>query len=338
MSTEACSRASDRARLQILSEQNRRERAVRWGTSKPGAMGRGVMSGTAVVGLIGLGQMGGRMARRFRVAGWRVVGWDPFAPAVAAAAADGLEPAANPAAVAGAAPIVITSLPDAMALQAVAFGESGIANAGHADRLIVDTSTLTPNQARQICRELALHGIGFLDAPVSGGTAGAGNGTLGIMVGGDAGLFERARPALDAIGSKVVHCGPSGSGQVVKAVNQLVVVATLGAVGEALALARAAGVDVGRAREVMLAGYASSQVLDNGGGRMIRRDFAPGGKAAYNLKDIAALAELSAAAGVGIPVFNAAADYIKALVGAGGGDLDHAAIIDVIEQKLGDAE
>jgi 2-hydroxy-3-oxopropionate reductase len=296
------------------------------------------MSDTSLVGLIGLGQMGGRMARRFHVAGWRVVVWDPFTPAVAAAVADGLEPAANPAAVAGAAPIVITSLPDVMALQSVAFGESGIASAGHADRLIVDTTTLTPDQAREIYRELALHGIGFLDAPVSGGTAGANMGTLGIMVGGAAELFARAKPALDVIGSKVVHCGPIGSGQVVKAINQLIVVATLGAVGEALALARAARIDPGLARDVMLAGYAASPVLDNGGARMISREFAPGGRAAYNLKDIAALAELSAACGVPIPVFNAAAEYIKALVAAGGGDLDHAAIIDIIERKSGRAD
>jgi 2-hydroxy-3-oxopropionate reductase len=296
------------------------------------------MGNTNLVGLIGLGQMGGRMAKRFHIAGWRVVGWDPFAPAVAAAAADGLEPAANPGAVAAAAPIVITSLPDILALHAVAFGEGGIASAGHADRLIVDTTTLTPDQAREICSELAHRGIGFLDAPVSGGTAGADVGTLGIMVGGEAGLFERARPVLDVIGSKVVHCGPIGSGQVVKAVNQLIVVATLGAVGEALALARAARVDPGLAREVMLVGYAASPVLDNGGGRMISRDFAPGGKAAYNLKDIAALAELSAASGVRIPVFNAAAEYIKALVAAGGGDLDHAAIIDIIERESGRAD
>jgi|ERR1035441_7853349 2-hydroxy-3-oxopropionate reductase len=296
------------------------------------------MNNPNLVGLIGLGQMGGRMARRFQLAGWRVVGWDPFAPAVAAAAADGLEVAANPAAVAAEAPIVITSLPDIKALHAVAFGEGGIVSEGHADRLIVDTTTLTPDQAREICSELAHRGIGFLDAPVSGGTAGAEKGTLGIMVGGEPALFERAKPVLDVIGSKVVHCGPIGSGQVVKAVNQLIVVATLGAVGEALALARAARVDPGLAREVMLAGYAASPVLDNGGGRMISREFAPGGKASYNLKDIAALAELSAAGGVRIPVFDAAAEYIRALVAAGGGDLDHAAIIDIIEGKSGSAD
>jgi 2-hydroxy-3-oxopropionate reductase len=296
------------------------------------------MSNTNLVGLIGLGQMGGRMAKRFHLAGWRVVGWDPFAPAVAATATEGFEAADDPAAVAAAAPIVITSLPDIGALRAVALGDGGIATAGHAGRLIVDTTTLTPDQARDICSELTDRGVGFLDAPVSGGTAGAEKGTLGIMVGGEPALFERARPALDVIGSTVVHCGPSGSGQIMKALNQLIVVATLAAVGEALALARAAHVDPGLARAIMLAGYAASPVLDNGGGRMISRDFAPGGKAAYNLKDIAALSELSAACGVPIPVFDAAAEYIKALVAAGGGDLDHAAIIDVIERESGRAD
>lgn len=288
-----------------------------------------------VVGVIGLGQMGGRMARVLQAAGWRVAVWDPFTPALAAAVADGLEPRGDPAAVASTAPIVITSLPDFDALSAVALGERGIASARHGDQLIIDTSTLTPTQAREICSELADLGIGFLDAPVSGGTAGAEKGTLGIMVGGEVALFERARPILDVIGSKVVHCGPSGSGQVVKAVNQLIVVATLGAVGEALALVRSAGVDPGLAREVMMAGYAASPILDNGGGRMIRGDFAPGGKASYHLKDIRALGQLSAAGGVPIPVFNAAASYVEALVQSGGGDLDHAAIIGIIERRAG---
>jgi 2-hydroxy-3-oxopropionate reductase len=287
---------------------------------------------TGVVGIIGLGQMGGRMARVFHAAGWRVVAWDLFPPAVEAAARDGLEAAPGPADVADAASIVITSLPDIKALRAVVFGDRGLAATTRRDLLIVDTTTLTPDQARIICGELAAKGIGFLDAPVSGGTAGAEKGSLGIMIGGDAALFERARATLAVIGSKVVLCGPIGSGQVVKAINQLIVVATLGAVGEAVAITRAAGVDPAVAREVMLAGYAASPVLDNGGGRMIRRDFVPGGKAAFNMKDIAALAELSDAAGLPIPVFDAAAEYIKALVAGGGGDLDHAAIIDIIEK------
>jgi 2-hydroxy-3-oxopropionate reductase len=276
--------------------------------------------------------MGGRMARVLHGAGWRVVAWDLFAPAVEAAVRNGIEPARDPAAVADAAAIVITSLPDIKALRAVVFGERGLAATSRSDLLIVDTTTLTPERARAICTELAERGIGFLDAPVSGGTAGAEKGTLGIMIGGERDLFERILPVLQVIGSKVVLCGPIGSGQVVKAANQLIVVATLGAVGEALAIARAAGVDPAVAREVMLAGYAASPVLDNGGGRMIRRDFVPGGKAVFNIKDIAALEELSAAGGVPVPVFEAAARYIEALVAAGGGDLDHAAIIDIIEK------
>ena len=291
------------------------------------------MSDTCVVGLVGLGQMGGRMARRFHGAGWRVLGWDASEPAIAAAAAEGVEPAANPAAVAAAAPMIVTSLPDVDALHAVMFGESGVASSAHPDSLVVDTTTLTPDQAREVGDGLARCGIGFLDAPVTGGTGGADAGTLGIMVGGEAALFERARPLLAVIGSTVVHCGPTGSGQVVKAVNQLIVVATLGAVAEALVLAEAAGVNPAVAREVMLSGYAASRVLDNGGGRMISRDFAPGGKAVYNLKDMAALAELSTVGRVRIPVFNAAAAYITALVASGGGDLDNAAIIDVIARS-----
>jgi 2-hydroxy-3-oxopropionate reductase len=286
-----------------------------------------------VVGIIGLGQMGGRMARVLQRAGWHVVAWDLYTPAVEAAAKDGIEAAADPAAVAQAASIIITSLPDYKALRAVVFGEHSITAVNPRDLLLVDTSTLTPDQAREICAELGAKGIGFLDAPVSGGVAGAEKGTLGIMVGGDQALFDRAMPVLDVIGAKVVLGGPTGSGQVLKAVNQLIVVATLGAVGEAMALTRAAGVDPAIARDVMLAGYATSAVLDNGGGRMVRRDFVPGGKAIYNMKDIVALGELSAAAGIPTPVFDAAAQYIKALVAGGGGDLDHAAIIDIIEKK-----
>jgi 2-hydroxy-3-oxopropionate reductase len=285
-----------------------------------------------VVGIIGLGQMGGRMARVFRAKGYRVVVWDLFAPAVEAAARDGLVAAADPAAVARECSLVITSLPEIKALRAVVFGETGLVAGARSDLLIVDTSTLTPDQAREICGELAARGIGFLDAPVSGGTAGAEKGTLGIMIGGEKALFDRAKPTLDDIGSKVVLCGPIGAGQIVKAVNQLIVVATLGAVAEAVAICKATGVDPAIARDVMLAGYATSAVLDNGGGRMVRRDFVPGGKAIYNMKDIAALAELSAAANLPIPVFDAAAGYIRGLVAAGGGDLDHAAIIDIIEK------
>ena len=285
-----------------------------------------------VVGLIGLGQMGRPMARTLVQAGWRVVAWDLLPAGIAAAVEDGSEVAANPAAVAAAAPVVVTSLPDIAAVRAVALGANGLASAGRQDLLLVDTSTATASDARALAADAAVAGIAFLDAPVTGGPGGAAAGRLGVMVGGEAADLERARPVLEAIGSTVVHCGPVGSGQVVKAANQLIVVATLGAVAEALFIAESAGVDPASAREALMAGYAASPILENQGGRMLRRDFAPGGKARFNLKDAAALAELSAATGVRLPVFEAAAGYIRALVDAGGGDLDHSAIVTVIER------
>ena len=285
-----------------------------------------------VVGVVGLGQMGGAMARTLQRAGWRVVAWDLFAPNVEAAARDGIEPAADPAAVAAIAPIVLTSLPDIAAVREVALGERGLAAAGRDDLLVIDTSTSSPADARALAADLAERGIDFLDAPLTGGPGGAAAGRLGVMVGGDPTVLGRARPVLETVGSTVVLCGPPGAGQVVKACNQLIVVATLGAVAEALVLAEAAGVDPWSAREALLAGYAASPILEGQGGRMLRRDFAPGGKARFNLKDVAALAELSDGAGVRIPVFDAAAGHIRALVDAGGGDLDHSAIVTVIER------
>ncbi len=285
-----------------------------------------------VVGLIGLGQMGRPMARTLVRAGWRVVAWDLLPAGIAAAVEDGSEAVASPTAVAAASGIVITSLPDIAAVRAVALGGAGLAASGRRDLLLVDTSTTTASSSRALAADLALVGIAFLDAPVTGGPAGAEAGHLGVMVGGAAADVERARPVLETIGSTVVHCGPVGSGQVVKACNQLIVVATLGAVAEALVIAEAAGVDPARVREVLMAGYAASPILEGQGGRMLRRDFAPGGKARFNLKDAVALAELSAATGVRLPVFDAAADYIRALVEAGGGDLDHSAIVTVIER------
>lgn len=285
------------------------------------------------VGVVGLGQMGRPMALTLHRGGWRVIAWDLSPASSDAIAAEGIAVAPDPAGVAAAASIVITSLPDIRAVREVALGDRGLASAGRDDLLLVDTSTATSSDARALAADLATVGIAFLDAPVTGGPGGASAGSLGVMVGGSADDLERARPVLETIGGTVVHCGGTGAGQVVKACNQLIVVATLGAVAEALVTAEAAGVDPAAAREALLAGYARSLVLENQGLRMLRRDFEPGGKARFNLKDVAALAELSAATGVRLPVFDAAATYIHALVDAGGGDLDHSAIVTVIERN-----
>jgi 2-hydroxy-3-oxopropionate reductase len=283
------------------------------------------------VGVIGLGQMGGAMTRTLRGAGWRVVAWDLATPLMEAARSVGAEIAKDPRDVARRCPTVITSLPDAAAVRAVVLGERGLATAGRLDLLVADASTTTPAEARALAAACAEQGISFLDSPVTGGPAGAANGKLGIMVGGDAAAFARAKPLFGVLGAAVVHCGASGAGQVVKACNQLIVVATLGAVAEALVTARAAGVDPWVAREALLAGYAASPILAGQGERMLRRDFTPGGKARFNAKDAVTLAQVSAETGVPLPVFGAAAGYIDALVAAGGGDLDHSAIVTVVD-------
>ena len=232
--------------------------------------------------------------------------------------------------VAAAANVVVLSLPDAAAVRAVLDGPGGLAEAASGGLTVVDTTTLSPADARDIHQAMASAGIAYLDVPVSGGPQAARDGTLSMMAGGDAAALERARPVLETLGSRVVHCGGVGAGSVAKACNQLIVVATIGAVAEALAIAEGAGVDPAIVREAMLGGWAASPILRLHGERMIQRDWVPGGKARLHLKDIATLAALSSASGVATPVFDAAADYVRALVDAGGADLDHSAVYAIV--------
>ncbi|MFV0428293.1 MAG: NAD(P)-dependent oxidoreductase, partial [Arachnia sp.] len=152
----------------------------------------------------------------------------------------------------------------------------------------------------------------------------------GIMVGGRDEDFRAARPVLEALGAVVVRCGDVGAGQIAKACNQLIVVAALGAVAEALTVAERSGIDPARAREVLLAGYAASPILRNLGQRMLDGDFEARGKSRFNLKDIATLRALSEEHNLPLPVFDAAGAYIEQLVASGGADLDHSAVINVV--------
>lgn len=290
------------------------------------------MTGDAgTVGVIGLGQMGGALCCTLLGGGWRVVAWDVAQPAVEAAAEAGAEAAASPADVASRVPIIITSVPDAEAVRAVTLGDHGIVRGDCAGRLVVDTSTISPADARGFASDLAPYGVGFLDAPVSGGVRGAEGGQLAVMVGGLSAHFDQARAVLECIGKVVVHCGPVGAGQITKACNQLVVMTTHEAVAEALVLAQASGLDPWRVREALLGGYAASPILEIQGPRMLRHDFVPGGRARYHLKDIATIAALAREAGVDLPGFDAAARQIERLIAAGGADLDNSALVTVIE-------
>lgn len=284
----------------------------------------------ATVGVIGLGVMGSAMTATLRRAGWDVVATTRSPAARAAAEATGARTVDTAAHVAEAADVVVLSLPDAAAVRAVLEGPAGVVAGARDGITVVDTSTLSPADAIAIGAAMAAVGIAYLDIPVSGGRQAAADGTLSMMAGGDATAIERARPVLETLGSRVVHCGGVGAGSVAKACNQLIVVATIGAVAEALAIAEGSGVDPALVREAMLGGWAASPILRLHGERMLERDWVPGGRAAYHLKDMASIAALSAESGTATPVFDAAAAYVRALVDAGGEDLDHSAVYAIV--------
>ena len=294
------------------------------------------MSGTEpdtrgrTVGVVGLGVMGSAMTATLRRAGWAVVATSRSPGARAAAEAAGARTVDTAAEVASAADIVVLSLPDAAAVRSVVEGPGGLAGGAHDGLTVVDMTTLAPGDAQAIGGAMAASGIAYLDVPVSGGQQAASDGTLSMMAGGDAAALEHARPVLETLGSRIVHCGGLGAGSVAKACNQLIVVATIGAVAEALAIAEGAGVDPATVREAMLGGWAASPILRLHGARMLVRDWVPGGRAVFHEKDIATLAALSSASGVRTPVFDAAAAYIQALIGSGGGGLDHSAVYAIV--------
>ena len=222
-------------------------------------------------------------------------------------------------------------VPDTADLEAVLDGPTGILAGAHDGLIVCAMGTHLPAAMPPLAERCATRGCTLLDAPVSGGEIGAADGTLSIMVGGDASAVERARPVLEAMGRSVVRIGGSGAGQLAKACNQLIVGATIAAVAEALALARAAGVDPAIVRDALAGGFASSRVLEVHGRRMLERDFAPGGRAALHAKDAHIILDTAAALGLDLPVFPAVAEAFDRLVAEGGGELDHAALITLLD-------
>ncbi len=290
------------------------------------------MDGTLTnVGFVGLGVMGRPMARRILAAGFPLVVHSRSATAAAELVAAGAKGARSPADLARGAEILIVMVPDTADLAAVLEGPDGIL-AGAADGLIVAAmGTHHPAAMPQLAATCAARGVRLLDAPVSGGEVGAIEGSLSIMAGGDAAAFDTAVPVFEAMGRTIVRVGESGAGQLAKACNQLIVGATIAAVAEGLHLARAAGVDPAVVRTALTGGYAASRVLELHGARMIDRDFAPGGRTALHAKDAHIILDTAAALGVDLPVFAVVADRFNRLVAAGGGDLDHSALITLFD-------
>jgi 2-hydroxy-3-oxopropionate reductase len=237
----------------------------------------------------------------------------------------------SPRAVAEQTKTVITMLPDSPDVQNVVFGENGLLGAMGQGHLLIDMSTIAPATAIEVSEALAAKGARALDAPVSGGDKGAIAGTLSIMVGGDAADFERAKPLFEAMGKTIVHVGGPGAGQMVKACNQVVVALNYAAVSEALVLGAKAGVDPAKIVQVLNGGLAASRVMELKGASMIAHQFQPGFRVNLHRKDLGIALATGKEQGVPLPMTALASQLFDALAVAGGGDLDHSALLTVFE-------
>ena len=285
------------------------------------------VSPPARVAFLGLGVMGAAMAANIAKAGFALSVHNRSRGKAEALEAAGASWAATPAGAARGAAVVGLCLPDTPDVEAVLFGPGGVAEGVAPGTVVIDFSTIAAAPAAGFARRLLEErGAHLLDSPVSGGPAGARDGTLTCMIGGDAGAFERARPYFEAVGRTFTHLGPPGAGQVCKSANQLMVAATMLAVSEALALGRKAGLDPVAMRQALLGGSARSFVMENHAKRIIEGTLQPGFRAELMRKDT----RLSLAAmrdhGVFAPSTALAAQMMEALVNSGRGGMDSASL------------
>jgi 2-hydroxy-3-oxopropionate reductase len=287
------------------------------------------------VGYIGLGLMGKSIARNILKAGFPLVVHNRSRAAVDELAAEGATPAFSPAEVAAQVEAVFTNLPDSPDVELVALGKDGIIEGAHTGLIFVDNSTIKPAAARRIAGKLAEKGVLSLDAPVSGGDIGAKNGTLTIMVGGDAAALETVMPVFRAMGKTITHVGEAGAGQVTKACNQIMVAAQMVAMGELLIFSKKAGVDPRKVVEAIKAGAAQCWTLDVKPQRLFEGNRQPGFKAYMMEKDLGIILESAREYGVPLPGTAENAQMFNAMLQLGMEELDNSAVIGVIEKLAG---
>jgi 2-hydroxy-3-oxopropionate reductase len=289
------------------------------------------------VGFIGLGVMGKPMARNLLAKGHSLVVHSRSQGPVDELVAAGAQRATSPADVARLARRIITMVPDSPDVEIVLEGADGVFSALQPGTIVVDTSTIAPGVARRLADRARTLGATMLDAPVSGGEIGAINGSLSIMVGGDADAFATVKPILDAMGNpdKVIRIGDSGAGQICKVCNQMVIGGALASVSEAFALARKAKVDPARVREALLGGFAASRVLEVHGERMLQGNYKPGFRARLYAKDMRIVSETLAQFEVPAPASSVIQQLVTALIAAGRGDDDYAALGTVLFEMAG---
>ncbi|MBC7892275.1 MAG: 2-hydroxy-3-oxopropionate reductase [Sphingobacteriaceae bacterium] len=278
------------------------------------------------IGFIGLGIMGKPMALNLLKAGYPIAVLNQ-SKAAAELTAAGAQVFPTAEALAGASDVVITMLPDSPDVEEVVTGPEGLLAGIQPGALFIDMSTIAPSVARSLHGSMREKGVEALDAPVSGGQVGAEAATLSIMVGGSEAAFERALPLFQAMGKNIIHIGEPGAGQTTKACNQMIVGQTIQAVAEAFALAKKAGVDLEKMREVLLGGFAQSRILDLHGKRMIEENFKPGFKIKLHHKDLGIALKTGEEFSVPLPGTAQVAEQMKAALALGNGELDHSALV-----------
>ncbi len=287
------------------------------------------------VAFIGLGIMGRPMALNLKKAGHSVFVYGRRPESVAPLAEAGCTACASPSEAASQADVTIVMVSDTPDVETVLFGYSCVADGARPGSVVVDMSTISPTATRAFAHKLEARGIDMLDAPVSGGEIGAINATLSIMVGGKPAVFERVKPVFEVLGKNIVLVGGNGAGQVAKACNQIVVAVTIEAVAEALTFARRNGVDPAKVRDALAGGFAGSRILEVHGKRMLDNDYTPGFKTRLHQKDINIVMQTAKELGLALPGAALVMQHLNALMGTGGGELDSAAVMKIIERESG---
>jgi 2-hydroxy-3-oxopropionate reductase len=287
------------------------------------------------IAFIGLGVMGAPMATNLVRADYDVVGFNRSREPIDQLVEAGGRGAESLADAVSGADVVITMVPDSPDVEDAALGEDGIFASAKPGTLYIDCSTISPEVAARLAEVGARHDIRVVDAPVSGGESGAVDAELSIMVGGEPADVEEARPILEKVGKTVVHVGPNGSGQTVKAANQLIVAGIIELVAEAIVFLEASGVDTEAAVEVLAGGLAGNQILDRKAAGMLKREFEPGFRVDLHHKDLGIVTAAAREAGVVIPLGAHVAQLMASLSAQGHGSLDHSALLMLVEQMSG---
>jgi 2-hydroxy-3-oxopropionate reductase len=283
------------------------------------------------LGFIGLGIMGAPMCGHLIAAGHQLF-VNTHGKVPASIASTSATVCASSRAVAEAADIVFIMVPDTPDVEAVLFGESGVAAGVGKGKVVVDMSSISPIATKQFAERIRSTGADYLDAPVSGGEVGAKNATLSIMVGGEDKVFERVKPLFEKMGKNITLVGGNGDGQTAKVANQIIVALNIEAVAEALLFAAKAGADPARVRAALMGGFASSKILEVHGERMVKRTFDPGFRIGLHQKDLNLALSSARALGVSLPNTATAQELFNACAAHGGAAWDHSAMVRALEK------